>query len=210
MGLHKTGTSSLDVALNSQGYRVAGYFGIDNPRISRDALPQALAIMQNVDAAQDDPWYLLYQELDHEFPNSKYNMTTRDSNKCITSCVKHFGGSCNEVRKWFYGEGRDDPAGNEDHWIQCKEKHENQVREYFVSRNTDFLEMDITQGDCWDQLGPFLNIDKRGYFPKTNTASQRLHHNLWVKYTHSIGIKRQFYRLCMKLVRERDSSAFRM
>ena len=209
VGLHKTGTTSLEVALKSVDYRVAGYFGIDNPHIVNDALAQAIEIMKNCDAAQDDPWYLLYKELDCCFPHSKFILTTRNSEKWIKSCIKHFGGSCNEVRKWFYGEGKDEPLGNEDHWIQCKEQHENRVRDFFLNRSNDFLEMDITRGDNWDKLGPFLGINKRGPFPKINTASQRMHHDLWIKYSQSIGVKRLFFRLCMKIVRESDRRAFR-
>lgn len=208
IGLHKTATSSLDVALKEYGYRVAGYFGINDPKVAEVALSQGIEILEDNDAAQDDPWYLIYKGLDLAYPNSRYILTTRDSNKWIKSCVQHFGGSRNEVRRWFYGEGKDDPIGNEEHWIKTKERHEADVREYFRKRPESFIEIDITAGDDWDKLGPFLGIDKRGPFPKTNTVSQRLHHKLWEKYSKSHGIKKFYYRLCMKLVREVDKKAF--
>ena len=209
VGLHKTATSSLDAALSKVGYKVAGYYGINDPNIANSALSQGIQILQDKDAAQDDPWYLIYRELDTAFPHAKFILTTRNSAKWIKSCKQHFGGSRNEVRRWFYGDGKDDPIGNEEHWIKTKEKHEADVREYFRQRPESFIEMDITAGDDWDKLGPFLGIDKKGPFPKTNTVSQRIHHELWENLSKSVGIKRLFYRGCMRLVREFDRNAFR-
>jgi hypothetical protein len=208
VGLHKTATSSLDTALSNVGYKVAGYYGINDPNIASSALSQGVGILQDKDAAQDDPWYLIYKELDAAFPQSKFILTTRNSAKWIKSCQQHFGGSHNEVRRWFYGEGKDDPIGNEDHWIKVKERHETEVREYFRHRPESFIEIDITAGDDWDKLGPFLGIEKRGAFSKTNTASQRLHHELWKKYSKAHGVEMVFYRLWMRMVREFDKKAF--
>lgn len=207
VGLHKTGTTSLEVALKSVHYRVAGHFGIDNAGIYRDALPMAANILKEYDAAQDDPWYMLYRELDHEFPNSKFILTTRNSQKWIKSCVEHFGGQQNEVRKWFYGSGKDDPCGNESHWITAKDKHEAEVRDYFKNRGDDFLEMDITRGDNWAVLGPFLKINKHGEFPHVNTRINRFHHDLWLRYDQStIASEKLFLRCCLKIVRSIDNA----
>jgi hypothetical protein len=205
VGLHKTGTKSLAAALRDVGLNVTSWFGINDPEISSIALKTAAEILEKHDAAQDDPWFILYKELDLKFPGSKFILTTRDSKKWYKSALKHFGGSSNEVRKWFYGEGNDDPVGHEEIWITRKERHENKVREYFKDRPYDFLEMDFEKGDGWDKLGPFLGIDKKEKFPKANTRIGRTQHQIWEKYDNSKGFKKMFYRVLLKVIREINS-----
>jgi hypothetical protein len=202
VGLHKTGTKSLAAALRDVGLNVTSWFGINDPEISSIALKSAVEILEKHDAAQDDPWYTLYKELDSNFPGSKFILTTRDSKKWYNSALKHFGGSTNEVRKWFYGDGNDDPAGHEEIWIHQKERHENEVREYFKNRPHDFLEMDFEKGDGWDTLGPFLGIDKREKFPKANSRIGRIQHQIWEKYTRASGLNKFAYRMLLRIARE--------
>ena len=144
----------------------------------------------------------MYKELDLKFPGSKFILTTRDSKKWYKSALKHFGCSTNEVRKWFYGDGNDDPVGHEEIWIARKEKHENEVREYFQQRPDDFLEMDFSKGDGWDQLGPFLGVSNKGAFPKANSAIGRTQHKVWERYDKSKGINKILYRLILRIIRE--------
>jgi hypothetical protein len=202
VGLHKTGTSSLASALSSAGLRVADYFGVHDPSISQNALAQAVEIMRDFDAAQDSPWFLLYKELDSIFPGSKFILTTRSSSEWFASCLKHFGGTTSEIRKWLYGNGFDDPIGREARWIAVKEKHEENVRKYFSGRPESFLELNISSGDGWEKLGPFLGINNQGPFPKVNTAAQRQFHRLYLHYQEARGARRLFYRMRMKLLRQ--------
>jgi hypothetical protein len=187
---------------------VAGHFGIHAQNIKHTALSMAKEIMETHDAAQDDPWFIIYKELDVLFPKSKFILLNRDNKKWIKSCINHFGKAEYDTRKWFYGPDKYSPIGNEEYWIKRKIAHENEVRAYFKHRPDDLLEMNITEGDDWDKLGPFLGIQKRGNFPRINTASQRMHQNLWIQYSSSTGLKRLGYRICMKIIRKIDASAF--
>jgi len=205
VGLHKTGTKSLAAAWRQAGLNVTSWFGIYDPDISEKALALAIDTLEDFDAAQDDPWYILYKELDLKFPGSKFILTTRDSKKWYKSALKHFGGSTNEVRKWFYGAGNDDPTGHEEIWITRKERHENEVREYFKNRPHDFLEMDFGKGDGWDKLGPFLGIDKKEKFPKANSRIGRIQHQIWEKYTSASGLNKFAYRILLRIAREANN-----
>lgn len=200
VGLHKTGTTSLKQALTDQGYRVATFFGIEDPEIRDNALIQGREIAKHYDAFQDDPWYLLYKELDKSYPGSKFILTKRNSELWYRSCLKHFGSRTNCVREWFYGSGLGSPVGNKNHWISRKEEHEFSVLSYFADRAEDFLEMDITQGDGWEKLAPFLGLsDVSLQFPKVNTAASIIHSRLFEKYKDSRGLMKLFYRLRIKL-----------
>ena len=192
LGLHKTGTSSFKVAMEAEGFRVANYFGIDDPTISQTGLDQALKQIPEYDAFQDDPWWMFYKEMHLQIPNSKFILTYRDSDKWYESALKHFAGDKdNEVRKWFYGNDKADPTDNREHWIACKEKHEQAVRDYFAQFPDIFLEMDITAGDDWTQLGPFLGHKPSSTkFPRTNTATMRLGHRAKLEHNQSTGLKR--------------------
>jgi len=202
VGLHKTGTTSFLKALTDEGYKVATYFGVNNPHIQEDALIQGLKLSEKYDAFQDDPWYMLYERLDEKYPGSKFVLTTRDSEKWFKSCVKYFGSESNAVREWFYGTGYDSPLGNKKRWIQRKEQHESDVREYFSNRSNDFLEIDITKGEGWEVLGPFLGLSKTsGLFPRVNTSAQQAHALLSQKYSKSKRLERLYWRLRMKLNR---------
>jgi hypothetical protein len=170
--------------------------------ISQNAVSTAIEIMRNFDAAQDGPWFMIYKELDAAFPGSKFILTTRHSLDWYRSCLSHFAGTTSEVRKWLYGSNHDDPSGHKEHWIKVKEMHEADVRAYFSSRACSFLEMDITAGDNWDKLAPFLGLNKQGPFPKVNTALQRDLHKLSVLYRDASGFAKLYYRVRMRLLRQ--------
>lgn len=172
IGFHKTATTSLAAALHQLGYTVTGPNGIDNPNIARDAWSLALDLSARFDAFQDNPWPILYRQLDAKFPGSKFILTIRPTHEWLKSVVRHFGHEDTPMRKWIYGEGH--PAGNEDIYVARFEKHNQDVIEHFKDHPLNLLVMDITSGDGWDKLCPFLAVDiPQNPFPQTNTALQR-------------------------------------
>jgi hypothetical protein len=60
------------------------------------------------------------------------------------------------MREWIYGPGRADPLGNESVYVERYERHNREVLEYFAGRPKDLLVLDLTGGDGWPQLCPFL------------------------------------------------------
>ena len=172
IGFHKTGTKSLAAALRTLGYRVTGPNGVRDPDIEKNAFVMAYSLVENYDAFQDNPWPIIYKELDTKYPNSKFILTMRDSESWIRSQVRHFGRRETPMRKWIYGVGC--PKGNEKIYIKRFEDHNREVINYFKDRPQDFLILDLTQGDGWEKLCPFLGAETRNSpFPHTNRASDR-------------------------------------
>ncbi|MFC1549921.1 sulfotransferase family protein [Candidatus Neomarinimicrobiota bacterium] len=155
IGFHKTGTSSLSVALTYLGYKVMGYFGVDDPDIKYNVYKQAESYVNRYDAFQDNPWPIIYKEMDQKFPGNKFILTERPTEQWIISTVDHFSTSSSPLHKWIYGIGF--PKGNEALWIKRYEDHNQEVREYFKDRPDDLLIMDFSRGEGWEKLCPFLN-----------------------------------------------------
>jgi len=157
VGFQKTGTTSMRSAFETLGYRVAGHFGVDDPQIRDHALPQAIELARRYSAFQDNPWPLLFRELDARFPGSRFVLTVRDPQRWIESVVGHFGDLSTPMREWIY-DGHGAPRGNEDAYLERFERHNREVREYFSARPGDLLEMNVEEGDGWESLCRFLGL----------------------------------------------------
>jgi len=172
IGFHKTGTTSLAVALNTLGYRVTGPNGVNDPNIENNVIPMAYGLAEKYDAFQDNPWPIIYKEVDAKFPGSKFILTLRNSESWINSQVRHFGRMETPMRKWIYGVGC--PEGNEDIYVKRFEDHNKEVKNYFKDRPQDLPVLDLAKRDGWGKLCPYLgagipNIE----FPHANKASVR-------------------------------------
>jgi len=158
IGFHKTGTSSLGHALEFLGYRVAGPFGVHAPDIAATALERAHSMVPDFDAFQDNPWPLLFRELDERYPGSRFVLTQRETGAWLNSAVAHFGRHCTPMREWIYGVGC--PAGNEQLYARVFDAHNAAVREHFAERPGDLLELDVTRGQGWPELCAFLGVEQ--------------------------------------------------
>lgn len=172
IGFHKTGTSSLGRALSLLGYKVRGEAGISNPNIALEVEKIAFRLAEKFDAFQDNPWPILYQQLDQKYPNSKFILTIRDTDSWIKSVVKHFGTKDTPMRKWIYGVGH--PQGNEDIYIERYQRHNQEVLEYFKDRPNDLLVINLAEGTEWEKLCSFLNKTIPNVpFPHSNKGYNR-------------------------------------
>jgi hypothetical protein len=169
IGFHKTGTSSLGAALELLGRRVAGPFGVRDDDISQQALPGALERVPRFDAFQDNPWPLLYVEMDERFPGSRFVLTVRAEKEWSASVGAHFGGVSTPMREWIYGAGAGDPVGHDDLYVERYRRHNDEVVAHFADRPDDLLVMDLGRGDGWTELCGFLGADPPGVpFPHAN------------------------------------------
>ena len=176
IGFHKTGTKSLAIALRQLGYSVTGPNGTHDPDIKDNVYDMAYGLVDQFDAFQDNPWPILYKELDSRFPGSKFILTLRSPEAWILSQVRHFGSRETPMRSWIYGEGC--PKGNEQLYVARFERHNHEVIGYFSGRSTDLLIMDLSKGDGWDKLCPFLGFDlPANTFPHANKAENRRKNN---------------------------------
>lgn len=177
IGFQKTGTSSLRDALTKLGYSVTGVFGRVTPleQLRETFVDRGLEIAQDYDAVEDMPWPIMFRELDHAFPNSKFILTVRDTDRWYASIASHFGSNPNPIQQLVYGEDAPAPVGHEARYREVFEAHNAAVRDYFAERPGDLLEMWLERGDGWAELGAFLGREDvpDGPFVHTNSSKER-------------------------------------
>lgn len=183
IGFQKTGTSSLDEAFRILGYRTdKGVFIntaakrnsilIDPPLTNAKVLERVLPIAREKEAFSDNPWPLLYRELDDLFPGSKFVLTVRDPQRWIASLLRHYGDRESDLLEWLYGCRT--VSGNEARCLAVHEAHNAAVRKYFAPRASSLLEMDIEQTQDWLALCAFLGKSVPAIpFPHANAADER-------------------------------------
>ena len=157
IGLQKTGTSSLGKALKTFGYNVNQTdYAMMNKLMEGDK-ESIRKRAEEFNGFEDNPWPIVFKDLDEWFPGSKFILTVRDKDNWLKSIIKHYGKKTFEFEKWYYGV--DYPVGNEEVYIQKFENHNKEVIEYFKDRPDDLLVVDWEKGDKWDKLCPFLGVD---------------------------------------------------
>jgi hypothetical protein len=172
IGFHKTGTKSLAAALRTLGYSVTGPNGVKDPEIDKNVYAMAFDLAERFDAFQDNPWPVIYKELDTRYPGSKFVLSVRSSDSWIKSQVGYFGKKETPMRKWIYGVGC--PEGNEEIYVRRFEAHNAEVLDYFRHRPDDLLVMNLAAGDGWEKLCRFLDKKAPGLpFPHANSAEER-------------------------------------
>ncbi len=171
IGFHKTGTTSLGHALQLLGYRVCGGIGVHEPDIAVEALDLALQVAPRFDAFQDNPWPVLYRNMDCAFPGSRFILTERDIDSWWLSVSRHFGTHHTPMREWIYGAGC--PVGNESLYRERHQRHCTEVKAYFKDRPGDLCVMNFSKGDGWEMLCEFLGcpVPDRN-FPHLNKAAR--------------------------------------
>ena len=179
VGFQKTGTTSLDVALQNLGYRV----GVAHRKINEvldphaadaDAIVKAVTLqcMDEHDALQDSPCPFMFEVIDKSFPGTKFVLTYRPVESWLSSYARYFQDENNPMRKWMYGV----PSflGHEDIYKDTYETQNRKIRSYFQHRPEDFLELNLAEGQGWHELVTFLGPEMLPPFPhaKANTNEE--------------------------------------
>lgn len=175
IGLSRTGTSSLNAALLVLGFRARHF-----PSLT--LFPAGLRIRRRefgrYDAMTDLPVALFFRELDRRFPGSKFVHTVRDVESWLESCARYrrfapdFPASRRvlALRKQFYGTATFD----RERFRAVHEAHGAAVRAWFAARPGDLLELDITRGQGFELLCPFLGMElPAAGFPHRNANPAR-------------------------------------
>ncbi|EDY38722.1 conserved hypothetical protein [Cyanobium sp. PCC 7001] len=173
IGFHKTGTTSLERALEYLGYRVIGRRRLSRARSLEELFASCCELVPRYNAFQDNPWPIFFKDLDARYPGSKFILTVRSPDEWLRSQLKHFGAKSSQMRQLIYGVGS--PLGHEDIYRDRFNQHNQEVLEYFHDRPSDLLVLDLTAGDGWEKLCPFLGHSIPDVpFPRSNTAQDRL------------------------------------
>lgn len=173
IGFHKTGTSSLGEALRQLGYSpVANYSPALLPAIKSKNWEQVKEFCQPYQAFEDNPWPLIYSELDALFPGSKLILTLRPPEKWVSSLTNHFSGSTTAMRQFIYGDSYGDPTNAQERYLVRYNQHNQRVLNYFANRPNDFALVDWEMGHGWAEICKLLDCDvPERPFPHTNSKS---------------------------------------
>jgi hypothetical protein len=131
-----------------------------------------LPVVREKEAFSDNPWPLLYRELDSLFADSRFVLTVREPGDWLASLVRHFGGAQSDMLDWIYGCRS--VRGNEARCLEVSEAHNAAVRAHFASRPGALLELDIEKQPHWNDLCAFLDKPIPAQtFPRVNAAVER-------------------------------------
>lgn len=158
IGLSRTGTTSLTEALTILGYR-ARHFPQSHLTFWGSVEINQIEL-KKFDAFTDTPVALNFQKLDQMFPGSKFILTLREITAWLESCRRYqwnqTGRLERKLRLALYGCTEFNP----ELFRNAYQRHTQTVLQYFRNRAGDLLIIDITKGDGWGQLCPFLGTAK--------------------------------------------------
>jgi hypothetical protein len=159
IGLNKTGTSSLHVALRMLGLRSLHWGGAEGYRKVRRAHEEGRPLLhyftEDYDAYMDIGWLTANFDLaDAQYPRSKFILTTRDVDGWLNSRQRHVERNVRNQAAGRY-DGKFVTVDRTDWWHEYR-KHHRRVYSYFADRPDDLLVMDICAGDGYEKLCAFL------------------------------------------------------
>jgi hypothetical protein len=184
VGLNKTGTRSLAAGLRQLGFRTLhkGDRATSHlvHRAHAEGRPLLSGVGEQFDAYLDVAALVqMFRVLDHQYPSSKFILTTREEEGWLASREKHV--LANQVRRQ---DGRYDGQWltvDRDAWHLERMAHHADVRAYFAARPDQLLVMDVIGGDGWSVLCPFLGVrPPLSPFPWENRAGAGTYHPLSV------------------------------
>lgn len=155
IGLGRTGTTSLHKALSILGYKSIH-------------LPRSLEEIKNHEASDDLTVSCRYKELDLSYPGSKFILTVRNYDSWMVSCIWHYRhhwgidrwpepakGFVMDAEQRIYGAA----AGRKIEPVDIMDgaiRHLQGVMLHFRDRSQDLLVINISAGEGWERLCPFL------------------------------------------------------
>jgi sulfotransferase family protein len=159
IGWAKTGTTTLGSCLEILGYRHQGQnLDLVND-VSAGNFDRIFSVVDRFDVFEDWPWILIYRELDRRYPNSKFILTVRDTDRWWRSYQNHVAtrgarSDIGEIRKIIYGFA--DGLQHQQAYIERYRHHNAEVLDYFADRPNDLLVLNWEDGDGWPKLCRFL------------------------------------------------------
>ena len=159
IGLPRTATTSVCLAMLKLGYKTA------HNAYTANTFSEAEVIA-------DTPVFCDYAALDKQFPNSKFIYLTRNTDHWLPSIkqllqrmlvnLQRIDGGFNPHLKRCYKNiftplTADNIAQN-DFLLQCYQRHQQGVFEYFQTRSADLLTIEVSEPKSYHQLLSFLAI----------------------------------------------------
>lgn len=183
IGLPRTGTTSISVALLDHGYKVAH-------------TAFTIRAFELADVISDAPCFSDYRQLDQIFPGSKFVYLERNVNDWVLSIQRllykmranldpqtgHFNPILKRSFYKVFGLLSEEHSFETERLLSCYQSHRDEVLEYFSGRD-DFLRIDIGNSNSLQSLLGFLELKdvEASEFPKLNVGKQV---DSWKQYKH--------------------------
>ncbi|WP_354668361.1 sulfotransferase [Colwellia sp. D2M02] len=203
IGLPRTATTSVCLAMLELGFKTA-----------HNAYTQQAFIDAEVIA--DTPIFCDYQQLDKQYPNSRFIYLSRESSSWLPSIkqllqrmmvnLQRNDGGFNPHLKRCYNQVFSpltaENIAQDDFLLSCYQQHQQGIENYFTGREQDLLSIDVSDDTSYLRLLSFLKIDhnaaKATGFRVINTggkvrAWQGLNHALKVESTNKGRIDKVLY-----------------
>jgi len=182
VGLNKTGTTTLGECAHALGLRATScQKALLRDVVIKKDLARTLQHAEHFDLFEDWPWPLIYRELDHFFPGSKFILTTRIDEQAWYESLCRYSISTHpwrHSRKLAYGH-----RFPQRHGVELKQfylAHNQSLRTYFKERPQQFLEVCWEKGDGWPELCTFLEVPLPDLpFPHANRLGGRKQPRWW-------------------------------
>jgi len=182
VGLNKTGTSSLKLALEILGFSPAvsqaaiARAGLVHSVLVDDDYERALAWAEDYRVFEDRPWNVgdMYRRLDERFSDARFVLTVRDEESWWRSLERWL----TVVKPWAlprYLAHLRIPDLSHEAAIESFRRYNAEVVAYFRIRDPQrLLVMDFAEGDGWDEMCAFLACPRPDIsFPHTNRQGYR-------------------------------------
>lgn len=175
LGLSRTGTRSLSAALHVLGYDTVHYptdQGTLDTLVRGDArFPQ----LEHFDGLTDITVAPYFEDLDKNYPGSKFILTVRDEAGWLKSCSNHWSGRDAyatdekgvgenehrihmEIRRFLRAAVYAGYEYNPERFSRAYRRHTENVLRYFEGRPNDLLVLNIATGEGYEKLAPFLGV----------------------------------------------------
>ncbi len=166
IGLPRTGTTSFCHALKILGYQRVAH----NPHFNS---------LSSLEGASDIGCAVFYKYIDYKHPNSKFVLCLRDLESWLDSIrfiferypipVPQRSSLEQDVAALLCTMLYESTTFDRTKFIDAYHRHHDDVRRYFRNRPEDLLELNIIDGDGWEQLCPFLGLPiPDSPFPQAN------------------------------------------
>jgi Sulfotransferase domain len=169
IGMHKTATTSLHLALTALGFDSAHWLNAHWAKAiwsEMASFDRSLTLEQHY-ALCDIPIPMMFRALDRAYPGSKFILTHTSDEAWIRAAELHWSPKTNKWRsawdadpfshqahKIIYGR----KAFDREIFLARYQQHNREVRAYFKDRPQDILEMPMSDGAGWAELCPFVGV----------------------------------------------------
>lgn len=154
IGLNKTGTTSLHFALTLLGYKCCHWISEKFSSETSDMIDRNANLP--FDAYTDVECITSrFKELDSQYPDAAFILTTRDIDEWIASRSRHV--IRNRIEN-ANGASHNWTVIDVESWKQERAEHHNEVMAYFENRENKLLVLDVCGGEEWGPLCEFLKL----------------------------------------------------